>query len=122
MSDLAEKIRNSRRLEITVGKMKFFGRRATTAEYYKMLRQQAEDVEVVKMLVDGWENVQESDLFEGSSDKKIPFDKEIFCEAIEDLPKIWKPIVEKIVESTSEHMKKKEEDEKNLKAGSKQAS
>ena len=74
------------------------------------------------MLVDGWENVQESDLFEGSSDKKIPFDKEIFCEAIEDLPKIWKPIVEKIVESTSEHMKKKEEDEKNLKAGSKQAS
>ena len=45
MSDLAEKIRNSRRLEITVGKMKFFGRRATTAEYYKMLRQQAEDVE-----------------------------------------------------------------------------
>ena len=117
MSDLAEKIRKSRRVEIPVGKMKFFGRRATAAEFVKMSRNGSEDTEVVKMLIDGWENVRENDLFPEGSTKKVDFDRELFNEAIEDLPSIWKPIVEALIKSTSEHFKSTAENEKTFTLG-----
>jgi len=124
MSNLAEMIRKSRRTEISVGKMKFFGRRMTTAELYRTYNRQSEDCDVLigYQLIDGWDGVREKDMFPGGSDALIDFDIDVFNEAIVDLPKIWKPIVKKIVEETEKHIKAGKENEKNLSAGTTKAS
>ncbi len=115
MSDLAEKIRKSRRVEIPVGKMKFFGRRMTAAELYKTYNKQSEDCEALidYQLIDDWEGVREKDMFPGGSNDLVNFDRNVFNTAIVDLPKIWKPIVKKLVEETQKHIEVAGENEKN---------
>lgn len=110
---LAEKIRASRRVSIPVGKMKFLGRRPTTAEFFQMYKDGAQDVDAVIMLIDGWENVRECDLMKGGSKDLVEFDKVTFAEAIVDLPNIWQPIIEGLIKVTTEHMKLAEANEKN---------
>jgi hypothetical protein len=121
MSSLVEKIRQSRRVEIPVGKIKFFGRRPSVAEFYQMFVDRTQDVEVVKKFIDGWEGVRGNDLFDGAGTEIIPFDQDFFNEAIVDKPEIWKPIVEKLIEVTKAHIKADEDNEKNLQGGSSKA-
>lgn len=113
MSDLADKIRKSRRVEIPVGKMKFFARRPSVAEFYKMTLDQTQDVDAVIKFVDGWENVRGNDLFDGAGEKVIEFDHDFFSEAIVDKPKIWQAIVEKLIEATRVHIEEASVNEKN---------
>ena len=121
MSDLADKIRKSRRVEIPVGKMKFLGRRPSVAEFYQLFVDRTQDVEVVKTFIDGWENVTGDDLFPGSGCEVMQFDRDFFNEAIMDRPEIWKPIVEKLIEITRKQIEDTAKNEKNLLGGSSKA-
>ncbi len=99
MSALADKIRAARKIEITVGKAKFFATRATLeqAMMYNNRMGEISDADICRKHVTGWDNVTEADVIPGGSDKKIDFDFDTFSEVIGEMPEWWGPISREIV-------------------------
>ncbi len=81
---LADRIREQRKIIVTVGDLKFYGRRGTSEEFAKYSMDRTMDAEVARLHITGWEGVKESDLVDGGTKELIPFDRETFCEVIGD--------------------------------------
>lgn len=103
MSTLAEKIRASRVLTIKVEHMTFHARRPSIEEYGALFQDRAKDPEIAHRYVTGWEGVRERDLLPGGSEELVPFDADLWREAVSDLPGVWSEICAALVKATNDH-------------------
>lgn len=124
MNDLAQKIKESRKLIIKVGEMTFFARRLTFAEYCKISHRKVDEHDFLTDLdiVSGWDGVRESDLFIGGGDDPVEFDSGLFSLAIVDMADAYSEISNTVVSETMKFLGKKEDNEKNSEAGTTKAS
>lgn len=119
MTSLIERIKQSRRFTVKCGNVVFHGNYLTQEKYYSYLLDKVTDAEVARRVVDGWENIKESDLIEGGSDESVPFSPELFAEVIGDHPDWWRVVADEVIRKLNEKTDKKEATEKNSRAGSK---
>lgn len=119
MTSLIERIKQSRRFKVECSGVVFHGSYLTQEKYYSYLLEKITDAEVARRVVDGWENVKESDLIEGGSDEQVAFSPELFAETIGDHPDWWRAVADEVIKKLSEKADKKEATEKNSRAGSK---
>lgn len=110
---LAEKIRESRKVTIKIGKITFHFTRPTEEQLRKMVFNQVSDPELLRQTIAGMDGAKESNLFKGGSDEPIAFNKEDFDEAIGDLPELFEPLAKQLVEKTKEYRDKGKDLEKN---------
>lgn len=110
---LAEKIRESRKVTIKIGKITFYFTRPTEEQLRKMIFSQVSDPELLRQTITGMEGAKESDLFKDGSSDPIAFDKDDFDEAIGDLPELFEPLARELVEKTKEYRDKGKDSEKN---------
>ena len=121
MSTLAQKIRESRKIEIEVGDSVFIGRRPSVVELSDLIQSGAKDPALARTFISGWRNVKESDLVSDGSPELVAFDEDLWAEIVADCPHLYTPIAKALVEATTAHVMAREAQTKNLKAGSKPA-
>lgn len=83
MSDLKDRLRKARQIEIKVGGVTFTAMRYTGEQWSQYVRDDTTTAEICRRHVIGWSGVKEKDIF-GEGDKAVPFDRELFNEAIAD--------------------------------------
>jgi hypothetical protein len=115
--NLAEQIRQARKLEIKVGDCVFYARRPTYEDIGGISIEGTRDPEIVRRFVTGWKNVRSKDLFVDGTDELIEFDREVWNEAIGDLPDIWRAIADTLIQEAQAHQEKREAARKNSRAG-----
>ena len=103
MTTLAEKIRASRMLTIEIGHMRFFARRPSIEEFGAIYQDGTKDPDMARRFVTGWEGVRECDLLRGGSEELVPFDADLWREAVADLPGVWRDICAALVKATRDH-------------------
>ncbi len=113
MTTLAEKIRAARNLTIKVGHMTFHARRPSVEEYGAIYQAGTKDPDLARQFVTGWEGVRECDLLRGGSQDLVPYDADLWREAVSDLPEVWREICSALVKATQEHLTKTEKNKKN---------
>jgi len=109
---LADKIRASRKVVVTIGEIKFMGRRATAEEFARYMSAQTLDAEVARYHIYDWEGVKESDLIDGGSKDMVKFDRELFAEIIGDKPEWFGEIAKVVLADALERLKGRIENEK----------
>ena len=109
---LAEKMRESRKVVVEVGKIKFFGRRPTLEEFGKLYNANANSYEIARKYINDWE-VTEKDLFPEGSKDSVPFDAELFAEYIVDSPVAAEKIRDALVNALNGYLETKESLKKN---------
>lgn len=119
MATLAEKIRESRRLEIIVDGVTFFCTRPTVDDFYAAVQKSSRDVFICKSYVVGWNGMKESQLIPGGSEEEVAFDANLWAEAIPDLPNFYTPLAKQIFKAVTDFIAARAEQKKNLKPGSK---
>ena len=110
---LANRMKESRKVTIEVGEMKFFGRRPSLEEFGKMYNANANAFDLARKFINGWENVKEKDLFSGGSDEVVAFDQEIFSEYISDTTDVAEKIRDALIDSLNKYLETKESLKKN---------
>ena len=105
---LANRMKESRKVTIEVGEMKFFGRRPSLEEFGKMYNANANAFDIARKFINGWENVKEKDLFSGGSDEVVAFDQEIFSEYISDTTDVAEKIRDALIDSLNKYLETKE--------------
>lgn len=116
---LAEKIRKSRRVEVNINGMTFYGRRPTEQEFGSLSINNMMSYDVCKMFIDGWKNVREVDIVSDGGGDIVEYDKDVFDEWIVDDHVIANEISGKLLNAAVEKINSARELEKNLDAGSK---
>lgn len=109
---LTEKIRESRKVVVEVGKIKFFGRRPTLEEFGKLYNANANSYEIARKYINDWE-VTEKDLFPDGSQDPVPFNAELFDEYIVDSPVAAEKIRDALLIAVNGYLEKKESLKKN---------
>lgn len=110
---LKEKLKESRRITVEIGNVKFFGRRATEAETLAYHNGDTPNTEVAINHIDGWDGVKECDFLDGGSKELLKFDKEDFADGIADRAD-WALEIARVVMSTGiERINKRAENAKN---------
>ena len=109
---LADKIRESRKITVTIGDLKFTGRRATAEEFARYMQAQTLDAEVSRYHITGWDGVKESDLIDGGKADLVPFNKELFYEIIGDKPEWFGVIAKAVLEDSMRRITERIENEK----------
>lgn len=109
---LADKIAESRKLTAEVGDIKLYFRRATVEEYVKYCDTGITNAEVARYHITGWDGVKESDIVDGGSNEKIPFDKKIFCDIIGDRPEWYSAIILNIADYAKKRIQEMSANEK----------
>lgn len=112
MSSLADKIRESRKITIQVGDIKFYGKRATTEELARYMQAKTLDAEVARYHITGWDGVKESDLIEGGKDDLVKFDRELFFEIIGDKHEWYSEIARAVLDESMRRITERVENEK----------
>ncbi len=110
---LAERIRESRKITIEVGNIKFFGTRATAEQFSAYSINSTLDAQVARNHVTGWEGVKESDLIEGGSKEIVPFKRADFDEVIGDRPDWAGEIAKAVLSDAIDRINKRAENAKN---------
>ena len=110
---LVDRMKESRKVEVVYGEMKFIGRRPTLEEFGKLYNDNANSYEIAYKFINGWENVKESNLFHGGSDDLVSFSPEIFREFICDAPNVAEVIRDSLVEALNQYLSTKEALQKN---------
>lgn len=110
---LAERIRESRKITIEVGNIKFFARRATEDETIQYHTNDTRNIDIAINHVTGWEGVKESDLIDGGSKELIQFDQDSFNEAIKDRADWALEIAKVVFNKGYERINKRAENAKN---------
>ena len=109
---LTERMKESRKVSVTVGKMKFFGRRPTLEEFGKLYNANANSYEIARKYINDWE-VTEKDLFPEGSKDSVPFDADLFAEYISDSPESAEKIRDALVNALNSYLETKESLKKN---------
>jgi len=105
-ASLAEKIRIARHKTVEVDGLKIVFNRPTDiqiANLYEEYGKEHSKYEVAKRFVIGWVDVKESDLFDGGSDKIVPFEADAFEEWLSDSREAWSPLYEAIMTAYVEY-------------------
>lgn len=108
---LAEKIRKARQQNVEIGLFTFTVSRPTDVDMLKL--RGVMTVEALLGYVVGWDGVKESDLVPGGSPVPVTFDTEIAREWLADRPDLLAPLVDKVLELYSAHVKAKDDAGKN---------
>lgn len=109
MSALLDKMRRAREQRVDVGGFSFTIRRPTPTD---MLEARAQGGDFARFVV-GWSGVREIDLFEGGDPHPLEFDADACREWLRDRPDLFEPVIGKILDAFSAHMKALEAAEKN---------
>lgn len=115
---LADKIKESRQIEVKVGDITFTARRATSEEmfaYYATNPDAPNGVsfaEICRKHVTGWTGVKESDLIDGGAADSVPFDKSVFDDVIGDNQEWWTYIATEVLRTAQERITKQAESKK----------
>jgi hypothetical protein len=114
MSDLGDKIRAARRIEVKVGKATFTGTRATMEQAltYNNRIGVITDAEICRRHIDGWSGVKASDIMDGAPNTEIDFDRDVFAEIIGEKIEWWSEISRVIVTDAISRLKEKQENKK----------
>lgn len=110
--NLAEKMKESRKVVVTVGKLKFYGRRPTLEEFGRLYNANANSYEIARKYIYDWE-VTEKDLFHEGAKESVPFDVELFSEYISDAPETAEKIRDALVNALNGYLETKESLKKN---------
>lgn len=110
---LANKMKESRKVIVEAGEMKFFGCRPSLEEFGKLYNANANAFDIARKFINGWENVKEKDLFSGGSDEVVAFDQEIFSEYISDTTDVAEKIRDALIDSLNKYLETKESLKKN---------
>lgn len=105
---LVDRMKESRKVEIVCGEMKFIGKRPTFEEFGKLYNENANSYEIACKFMTGWENVKESNLFSGGSDELVPFSHDVFREFICDAPNVAEVIRDSLIEALNKCLSAKE--------------
>jgi len=108
-----ERIRESRKLDVSVGELKFFGRRPSFSEASDLLNAKANCYDVSRKFITGWENVKERHIFPGGSDDNVEFSDDVFNEFISDSPEVAVAISDAVLAAFNAYMSAKETLQKN---------
>jgi len=116
MSDaLIQRLRNSRKVTVKVGKFKFIARRPTDGEASE-LRKNGLDrntLHVAREFVTGWEDVTEADVVPSGGPDAVPFYRQLWHEWCDDRPDFWEPIWNAVMDAYVLHAKNRKDAEKN---------
>ena len=120
-SDLIEKLKASRKLEVKVGHITFSGtcpRYSRLVKLFATIKNDSVDAAMAEISIDGWSGVTEADVINGGDVNVIvPFSLDLYQELILDRKDWWQPISEAIVRSAEGRQIIKEEEIKNSEAG-----
>jgi len=102
MSELADKVRAARKLEIKVGKTTFSGTRATVelALMYNKNSGTITDAEICRRHINDWSGVKAADVVPGAPDKEISFDRDLFNEVIGEKAEWFSAIASEIIKDS----------------------
>lgn len=110
---LADKIREQRKISVTVGDVTFTGTRATSEEFAKYSINQVMDAEVSRAHITGWSGVKESDLIDGGGKTELPFSKSDFDLVIGDKPDWYGAIAKAVLTDAIDRITKRVDSAKN---------
>jgi len=110
---LVERMKASRKVEVTVGEITFTGRRPTLEEFGKLYNENANSYEIASRFITNWEGVKESHLFSSGSDESVPFSGDVFREYISDSPEVAEKIRDSLVQALNTYLETKESLKKN---------
>lgn len=113
MSSLVNKMKEARKVEITIGEMKFIGRRPTLEEFGRLYNDNSNSYEIAYKFITGWDNVKESDLFPEGTGELVQFSPEVFREFICDAPSVAESIRDALVDALNKYLVTKEVLQKN---------
>lgn len=119
MSSLSDKIRESRKLEIVVDGVTFYGQRPSVDDFYSAVQKSLRDVQICKNHITGWDGMRESDLFPGASDDDVSFDAQLWADALPDCPHFYTPLAKALFKATTDFIAERGKQEKNSRPGSK---
>lgn len=107
---LVDKLRKAREQRVQAGGVTFVVRRPTDLDMMEM----AGKVDARRLIpfVIGWEGVTEGHLVNGGDPHPLSFDAAACAEWLADRPDILAPLVEKIIESYSEHAQRLADEKK----------
>jgi len=115
---LEARIYDSKQVVTTVDGMKFTAQRPTLEDLvHARIDDKIQHPVFLRKYVNGWEGVRESDVLEGGSDALLPFNKGLFDLVVGDMPKIWKPVAEKLIKAANDFHAAQEKNSKNSKSG-----
>lgn len=108
MSALIEKIRKARESTVEVNGRKFTIRRPTEAEQAELFGGgKVSALEIVRRFTVGWD-LQEMDLFNGGNPVPVAFDADVWREYVNDVPELWEPLADAIINVIKAHREKVE--------------
>lgn len=114
MSNLAEKLRQKRRITIEIDGRKFFATRATEEQFLRYGNTGTTDAQVCRNHVTGWEGVTHNDLLEDGDESIAKWDKDVFNECIGDHSEWFGVITREIISQSMERTTERLENEKKL--------
>ena len=117
MATLAEKIRESRKIEVVVDDVTFNCIRPSVDDFYAAVQKSSRDVQICKSYVIGWSGMKESQLIPGGSDEEVAFDANLWAEAVADCPHFYTPLAKNIFKAVTDFISARAKQEKNLKPG-----
>lgn len=112
MSELAERLRAARRMEITVDHITFFVIRPKESEWTKYSRENVSDDEVCAKHIYDWKGVRECDLIKGGSKDEVPFDRDVLMECVPDNTAWWAAIIGGMSKATTERVEERNKNQK----------
>lgn len=108
---LVDKLRRAREQQVAAGGFTFTVRRPTFEQFVAL--RAVREVGPYAQYVVGWSGVRELDLYPGGGPEPVPFDADACAEWLSDRPDLAAPLMEAIVQSAADYLRKLETAEKN---------
>lgn len=105
MNDLINRIRENRKLKVSVDRFTFICRRPTDVEATQLYRDGASHAQIATDYVIGWSGVTEDDVVGGGGSDAIEFDRDLWAEWCADRTAFWKPISDAVLAAYAQHVK-----------------
>ena len=105
---LVDRMKESRKVEVMVGEMKFMARRPTLEDFGKLYNDNVNSYEMSSRYVTGWDGVKEKHLFPEGSEELVTFSAELFREYISDAPDVAEKIRDALVASLNDYVSKRD--------------
>jgi hypothetical protein len=97
---IADKLREQRKLSISIDHITFYATRATVEECLVYGEEKTSDTNVCRRHITGWDGVTSNDILADGSDDVVIYDKALFDEVIADRPDWWITISKAIIDES----------------------
>lgn len=107
-ASLVDRIREARKLTVSVDRWTFHGRRPTDIEMSILRRADSHTGDLARRFVGGWDGMRVCDLVGGADETPVPFVRELWEEWVADRPDVYGPVGTKIMTAYLEFAKAQE--------------